>query len=448
MVGFFLHKILSRFHITGTKEKVARNLFWSLTGKIVTLLGNLLVGIVVARYLGPAQYGLMNYVISVITIFTIFAQFGFDLIEIREEARKPLLRDYIIGTAFYLRIVLAIVTLGSIAIYVFSYETDNYVRELILIYSVSVVLSAFNVVRNHFTALVWNEYVVKTEISRTIIGIIIKLVLLWCKASLTWFVWALVIDTILLASGYALSYKTLIDTPRHWHFHRRIAKHLVKQSFPLLLSGAAIVIYQRIDQVMLGNMLDKTSVGYYSIAVRFVELLIFVPTIFSQTIAPLLIKTRQESLTAYQRNATIFMNVTTWLSIFPAILMSCASYYIIYYTFGKQYLPAVPILSIMSFKAIGAALSQTSGQLIIIEKKQNWVSIRNILGCIVCVILNSIFIRKYGVTGAAVVSIITILVSGFISNLIIPPYRHIMKMQVSSLLWGWKDIIHIRRLLK
>ncbi len=448
MTDRILHKIFSRFHITGTKERIARNLFWSVTGKIVTILGSLIVGIVVARYLGPAQYGLMNYVISVITIFTIFAQFGFDLIEIREEARKPLLRDYIIGTAFYLRIILALITLGLIAIYVFTYETDVFVRKLVLIYSISVILSAFLVVRNHFTALVWNEYVVKTEISRTIIGIIIKLVLLWFKASLIWFVWALVIDAFLLASGYALSYRKLIDSPRLWRFHPRIARYLIKQSFPLLLSGAAIVIYQRIDQVMLGNMLDKASVGYYSIAVRFVELLIFIPTIISQTVAPILIRNYQDNRIAYQKNSIIFMNITTWLTVFPAILISLVSFPIVYYTFGKQYLPAVPILSIMSFKAIGAALAQTSGQLIIVEKKQNWVSLRNVIGCIVCVILNYILIRKYNVTGAAVVSIITMFSAGFLANLIIPPYRQIFKMQCHSLLFGWKDFIHIRSLLK
>lgn len=448
MIDSILHRVFSRFHITGTKERIARNLFWSVTGKIVTLLGSLIVGIVVARYLGPAKYGLMNYVISVITIFTILAQFGFDLIEIREEARKPLLRDYIIGTAFYLRIALAVFTLGLIAIYVFTYETDSYVRKLILIYSTSVVLSVFHVVRNHFTALVWNEYVVKTEISRTVIGIVIKLILLWYKASLTWFVWALAFDAFLLASGYALSYKTLIDSPLRWRFNRRIARYLVKQSFPLLLSGAAIVIYQRIDQVMLGNMLNKTSVGYYSIAVRFVELLIFIPTIISQTVAPILIRNYQENRLVYQKNAAIFMNVTTWLTVFPAILISLASFPVVYYTFGKQYLPAVPILSIMSFKAIGAALSQTSGQLIIVEKKQNWVSLRNVIGCIVCVILNYILIKKYDVTGAAIVSIITMLAAGFFANLIIPSYRPFFKMQCYSLFWGWKDFIHIRSMLK
>jgi len=440
--------IIQHAHLSETKEKILRNLFWSVLGKIVTLLGGLLVGIIVARYLGPEKYGLMNYVISIIAIFMIFAQFGFDLIEIREEARKPSMRDYVIGTVLCLRIAFAIITLAAIIIYVFLFEDDSYVRLLIMIYSISIILSAFNVARNHFTALVWNEYVVKTEILRTVIGISIKVILLLSDASLIWFISSLVFDSLLLASGYMVSYKKKIDSPCKWKFNPTIAKYLIQQSFPLLLSGAAIIIYERIDQVMIGNMLDKTSVGYYSVAVRFVEVLIFIPTIIAQTISPILAKNYQENKQLYKRNAEIFVNITTWISIGVAVLLSFIAFPIVLLTFGKLYLPAVPILSIMSFKVIGAAMAQTSGQLIIIERKQKWVSLRNILGCLICITLNFILIRKYGADGAAMVSIITIIVSGFIANFIITPYIHIFKMQVASIIYGWKDIIHIKQLFK
>ena len=83
-----INKIISRFNISTTQQKVVKNLVWAVVGKIVTLLGSLLVGIFVARYLGPQQYGLMNYVFSYIAVFQVFATFGLDSIEIREEARR------------------------------------------------------------------------------------------------------------------------------------------------------------------------------------------------------------------------------------------------------------------------------------------------------------------------------------------------------------------------
>jgi O-antigen/teichoic acid export membrane protein len=98
--------IFKKLHLSETKEAIIRNLFWAALGKIVNLLSGLLVGIIVARYLGPEQYGLMNYVISYVFLFQTFALFGFDSIEIREEARGQKPFTTIIGTAFYLKLFL------------------------------------------------------------------------------------------------------------------------------------------------------------------------------------------------------------------------------------------------------------------------------------------------------------------------------------------------------
>ena len=84
-----IDKILSRYGVSETKIKVFRNLYWAVLGKVVTLLGGLFVGILVARYLGPEQYGLMSYVVSYVAVFQVFACFGMDNIEIREESKYP-----------------------------------------------------------------------------------------------------------------------------------------------------------------------------------------------------------------------------------------------------------------------------------------------------------------------------------------------------------------------
>ena len=86
-----INSVIKRFQLSKTKEAIVQNLFWAVVGKIVNLFGGLLVGIIVARYLGPEQYGLMSYVISYVFLFQTFALFGLDSIEIREEARgqKP-----------------------------------------------------------------------------------------------------------------------------------------------------------------------------------------------------------------------------------------------------------------------------------------------------------------------------------------------------------------------
>lgn len=443
-----LSYIQTKSNLSATKAKVLSNIYWAVLGKCVNLLGTLFVGILVARYLGKEQYGLMNYVISIVSIFQVFADFGLDNIQIREEARRKGQRDRLIGTTFGLKLLFAVVAVILILVYTVSFEADSQTRSLIMVYSVSVLFNTTWVARNHFTSIVKNEYVVKTEITRTVVGMLIKIVLLLCHAPLLWFVLALVFDAVLLASGYLLSYSRTVDTVLKWRFDPHLAVYLVKQSFPLLLSGAAIVVFHRIDQVMIGKILDDGSVGIYSVAVRFVEVLVFIPTIISQTVSPILVKTLNNDPELYARQSRQFMSITLWICVLASVLVSLIAYPLVALTFGEQYITAASVLSIMSFKVIGDALSQTSGQLIIIEKRQKYVSLRNVFGCIVCIALNLLVIRQYGIYGAAVVSIVTVLASGTVANLLVPSYHKFFKMQLQSLLLGWRELANIKGLLK
>lgn len=434
--------------ISPKKKKALTNIAWALSGKIVSLASVLVVGIIVARYLGQEQYGIMNYVISYVAIFQVFADFGLDFIQIREESKHPHLRDKIIGTVFILKLFFAAITLIAIPVTLFLFETSSEIRCFIMIYAVSVILNTSWVSRNHFTSIVWNEYVVKTEISRTLIGIAIKVALVVLHMPLVWFILSLVIDSLLLATGYTFSYIKKIDSIRKWNFDKSFAIYALKQSFPLLLSGAAIVIYNRIDQVMIGNLIDKSQLGVYSVAIRFAELLVFVPTIISQTISPMLVEVRENDSQRYESLSQMFVNITVCVCAVLAVLTCLLSYPIVYLTFGKMYIGAASVLSIIAFKVIGDALSQTSGQLMIIEGIQQYASIRNIIGCVTCVVLNLVFITRYGIHGAAYVAIITIFVSGTLADFIIPSYRKIFYKQLRALCLGWKDIIHIKSLLR
>jgi O-antigen/teichoic acid export membrane protein len=302
-------------------------------------------------------------------------------------------------------------------------------------------MNSFGVIRNYFTSIVWNEYIVKTEITRTLIGAGIKVVLLVIHADLLWFILSTLFDTVLLASGYIVSYRRKIDRISDWTFDKATALYLIKQSFPLLLSGAAVVVYQKIDQVMLGNMIDKEAVGYYSVAGKFTEICLFIPTILSQTITPILVKAYHDNMDDYQRKAKSFMNITIWGTIIICIVICLISHPLIKYTFGIEYTAAVTLLQIMIFKTIGYASAQITGALIVIEKKQKYVVIRNIIGCIVCIGLNLLLIPRYGVTGAAMASVITAICTGYLSHVFIPTYRSYFYTQTYSFLLGWKDIV-------
>ena len=441
-------KIKKQFNLSHTKGLIIQNLFWAILGKFVNLVSGLLVGIIVARYLGPEQYGLMNYVLSYVFLFQTFAIFGLDSIEIREEAHHQADFETIIGTAFGIKIVTGVIFMILSIVTSYVMEADNYTTILVSIYSLSIVLNSFSVIRNYFTSIVQNEYVVKAEISRCLLSMAIKLTLLLLQLPLIWFIISYLFDFSLLASGYILAYRKKIGNLNNWKFDKTAAFFLLKESFPLLLTSAAVIIYQRIDQVMIGQILDKTAVGFFSVATRFVEVLIYIPMTLAQTIAPLLVRARERSQQEYENKCQQFMNLSLWLSLLAALATSLLANKIVEMTFGSAYAPSVVVLQIMSFKVASVALSNTAGTMLVCEGLQKHAIFRDTFGCIVCIVLNYLLLPHYGIIAAAYVAILSNIAAGYVADAFIPAYRHLFVRQSKSLLFGWRDMLVLKTIVK
>lgn len=440
--------IKNSINLSPTKGLIVQNLFWAIMGKFVNLLSGLLVGIIVARYLGPEQYGLMNYVISYVFLFQTFAIFGLDSIEIREEARNQDYFEVIIGTAFGIKIITGVIFMILSIATSYIMEADSYTTILVAIYSFSIVLNSFSVIRNYFTSIVQNEYVVKAEISRCLLSMAIKVVLLLLHLPLIWFIVSYMVDFAFLASGYVMAYHAKIGKLHTWKFDKKSAFFLLKESFPLLLTSAAVIMYQRIDQVMIGQMVDKSAVGFFSVATRFVEVLIYIPMTLAQTISPVLVRARERSEQEYEKKCQQFMNLSLWLSLSSAIVTSVIANWIVCITFGNEYVPAVIVLQIMAFKVASVALSNTAGTMLVCEGLQKYAIFRDTFGCIVCIVLNYLLLPHYGIIAAAYVAIISNIAAGYVADAFIPAYRHLFVRQTKSLLFGWRDILALKAIIK
>ena len=97
-----------------TKSKFLKNISWLFFDKIIRIFGGLVVGIWVARYLGPNDFGVLNYALAYITFFMLFVKLGLDQIVIREIVKRPKLTNYLLGTAFGLKLIGSIVAILSV----------------------------------------------------------------------------------------------------------------------------------------------------------------------------------------------------------------------------------------------------------------------------------------------------------------------------------------------
>jgi O-antigen/teichoic acid export membrane protein len=436
-----LNFLLKKINLSDNREKVIRNIFWAFLAKFLNIFSGLFVGILVARYLGPEQFGLMSYVISYVTLFSIFASFGFDNIEIRELAKNNNAKNEILGTALYLRLFLACFTIILIAISVRVFEADRFTLWMIIIYSFSLILNTFSVIKNYFTSIVDNEYIVKTEIIRIIIGAAIKILLLIADAPLEWFIIAITFDFIIIATGYIFSYRKKIGNLVQWSFDKEIAIYHVKESFPLLLSGAAIILYQTIDQIMIRNMISNVAVGHYVVAAKLAEFIVFIPLIIAQTVTPILVQARSSNVSTYELKRKELFDIVIWCTVLFSLALSLLAEPLILFLYGNEFSEAIPVLQIIAWKAVFAAMFVSSGQIIIIEHIHKLAVFRNLIGCLFNIFLNLLLIPTIGIVGSAIASVLTLLITGYLSHLLIKPYRFIFIIQSNSIFLGLPRIL-------
>ena len=135
------------------------------------------------------------------------------------------------------------------------------------------------------------------------------------------------------------------------------------------------------------------------------------------------------------------MDVTVWLCIIMCVVVSLLAPFIIRLLYGLQYAPSIILLQVCVFKVIGYAFAQVTAAMILIEKLQKYIAVRNMIGCLFAIVLNVILIPFLGVLGAAIASVVTSIVTGYLSHAVIPLYQHIFSKQTTSLVIGWKNFL-------
>lgn len=441
MISTFLQKIKSCIGNRSNLGMVVQNVFWAIIGRIVAIFTTTLVGVFVARYLGPEDYGIMNFVISYVTIFSTVASFGLDNVEIRELSHQDGNRDQIMGTAWRLRILFAGISFLLIAISLLFYRPRWDVGLMILLYAFSTFFSTSVIISNYFISIVKNEYVIKPQLVRAVAGTIFKFLLLLLHAPLIWFIFSLLLDAILVCGGNIVAYRTHVGKLRTWTFDRTLALFLVRQSLPLFLSSVAVVIFSQCNVLMLKWLADAREIGFFSIAMLWSDFALFIPNVFLQTLTPMLIKAHDQGDAVYRKKRQEYFDGLTWLSTFFAACLTLVAPFLVLLLYGREYRASIGVLMLLAWRAIGGIGTSASGQVMIIEKIHQYAVFRNIIGCVVSIGLNLLLIPQYGSYGAAISTVITVFCAGILCNAFIPRYTELFKLQMRALIFGWRTPI-------
>lgn len=419
--------------------KVIGNTGWLFTEKIVQMFLGLLVGLWIARYLGPERFGRFNYAIATVGLFLPIAKLGLDNIAIRNLARDSSHKDVTLGTAFFLKLtgssLVFFITLGF-AFFFTPSNSSNYIETLWLvgIIAAGTMAQSFETIDYWFQAQVQARNSVLSRNSAYILMNGVKLILIQLRAPLIAFAIAMSVEYVLSAIGYLITYRLNGNLIKTWRVNFSYAKTLLKDSWPLILSGIVIMIYMRIDQVMLGWMKGDTSVGIYSAAVKISELWYFVPGAIVSSVFPYIVQAKDIGEGVYYKRLQQLFTTVSVLAYAVAIPVTFLSTQIVTLLYGENYAEAGAILNVHIWAGLFVSLGVARETWITTEGLMKFSAATAATGAIVNIILNYFLIPPYGGLGAAIATVIAQIISAYAVGALYSPTRKIFLQQTKAIM--------------
>ncbi len=398
----------SRFRSEGFL-RYTRNTGWLLGERFLRLTVNLLVGIYVARYLGPERFGSLSYAQSLVGLLGIIALLGLDNIVVLELVRAPGRQRELLGTAFGLKLIAGILMACLIAAIALFSGISPLERWMIIIISLGLIFQSTNVINMYFQSCVQARYIALAQLTQMTMSSATKLIMVWLEAELIWFALVSLLDSIVLALALVWNYRRANAAAEWipWCFQTTTARELLRRSWPLLFSGLALTIYMKIDQVMIREMLDAKAVGQYAAAVRVSEAWLVIAVILTTSLYPAIIEAKQRDEDLYRRRLGAFYSLMLWLSIGFAAPIAFLADPIIRILFGATYQAAAPVLAVHAWSGIMVFLITASSRWYLAEGNEQAILRRAVLGAVINVALNWYLIPRMGINGAALATLIS-----------------------------------------
>ena len=421
------------------KNKEVKNAGWIIFGRVSQMVLSFIISIITTRYLGPSNFGLINYATAYVTLFTSLCTLGINFIIIKEFNDNPDSVGEIIGTSIGLRFLSSLLSIAIIVLVVFF--VDNGDRTTVAVAFFCSLALSFQVV-DSFNYWFQAQYKSKVTSIATLIAYVLtsvyRIILFVTRKSVVWFAFATSVDFICLGVLQFISYRRY-GGPK-LSFCKETGKRMLSKSYHYILSGTMVAIYGQTDKFMLKHMLDEAFVGYYSLATTINTMWVFVLTAIIDSTYPTIVSLHKTNYDAYKRKNRQLYNMVIYISIFVSIIFVLFGRLFIELVYGNEYIYSVEPLKIVTWYTIFSYLGVARNAWIVCENKQKYLKYMYASAAVINICLNLVFIPIMKASGAALASLITQICTCFILPLFIKDMRPNAKLMGEALLWKetWK----------
>ncbi|GAM08018.1 polysaccharide biosynthesis protein [Geobacter sp. OR-1] len=381
-------------------RKAVGNTGWLLFDRVLRMIIGVSVGAWVARYLGPARFGELAYIIAFIAFFQVIAGLEADGFIVRDIARNQGDTGVILGTSLRLRIVSGIVCwLTATGMMYLFHPDDTQICLMTVIVGAMLVFQASDTVDLWFESQSQSKRTVLAKLASYLFANGLRVFLLLTKAPLIAFAGVISLESAALAVALFVAYRRF-PTDGRWRADIVQAKKLLHLCWPLATTGVMITAYMRIDQIMLKEMLGEKELGIYAAALTLVQVWNVIPATLVASLAPFVARMKSRGETEYQDALVIIFRFFAIVAFLGAGLTAVASPWVVSLLYGAEFRSSAVLLSALVFVIIFIFQGMAQTLWVI----NNDVRIANLVGtflaALVSVIANFFLIRKFGIMGA------------------------------------------------
>lgn len=389
------------------------NSWWLILEHLFKALLSLIVVARIAIYLGPSQFGLLNYALAFVGIFLPLCRLGLDAVLVKKLSEEPEAIYDRFATAFSMVTIASISVAILIALYTLLFETNNEISVFILTLTCGLLFYGFFNIDAFFQAKIAAKYSSLAKMIAFLLGSTIKLYLVYVQADIIYFLISYAADNFILAVLYVCFFKWCGFSFRD-HYIRSFnfdeAKKLLQSSWPMVMSGLAGILLIKVDQIMINQMIGAEQLGIYSAGSRIFEGWISFTYVFSVSALPLMIKLKLTSPSNYKKNITILFAISFWASFVFALAMSIFAESILLLIFNEKYIAAKSTLIILSWASVFVALGYMTSRYLVVEGREKYIAGRNWIALLLNVIFNYLFIPIWGISGSAWATLVTMFI--------------------------------------
>jgi O-antigen/teichoic acid export membrane protein len=409
-------------------QKYLTNTGWLFSTRIITMVIGFLVVAIVARYLGPTNYGTLSYAFSFVGLFSFLASIGIDNVLYRDLVKYPERENEFLGTAISLKIIASITTVGIIIGTLFFIQEDTISTGLVVITSIAYLFQSLNLINYSFQARVQAKFPAIISVVVVIILSLMKIAVVYYGKGLYYFAAIYALEPLLYGAFFLAIYKSYYGDPLKWSFNKVIAISMLRESFPLMLSSVFIIIYSRIDQIMIKHMIDVTSVGLYDAAVRLSEVWYFLPGIIVSSVYPSIVNAHTTNHKIYAKRLIYLTVLLVGISCGVGLIVTLFAQQIMLIVFGQQFITGYHVLQFYVWSGVGISIGTVLSQYLITEKLASKLLYISIIGMVLNVVLNIILIPRYGISGSAFATLFSYIIGPLSIILFTEPRLRIMKL--------------------